>query len=147
MAKPRIAHLAGPNATIQNTPPLVTSNKARRLHGLPLLTDGGGAPARFDALRTQRPAAPATVYVEQFSAHPLERDAAELYAPPDGYIDSGGEFSEQRRNPDDKPVYRIELRPEDGLYPLPYMARQADGSAWEDDAAHPGAPVERRRGL
>ena len=85
--------------------------------------------------------------MEQFSAHPLERDAAELYAPPDGYIDSRGEFSEQRRNPDDKPVYRIELRPEDGLYPLPYMARQADGSAWEDDAAHPGAPVERRRGL
>ena len=145
MAKPRIAHLAGPNATIQNTPPLVTSNKARRLHGLPLLTGGGGAPARFDALRTQRLAAPATVYVEQFSAHPLERDAAELYAPPDGYIDSGGEFSEQRRNPDDKPVYRIELRPEDGLYPLPYMARQADGSAWEDDAAHPGAPAERSR--
>ena len=145
MAKPRIAHLAGPNATIQNTPPLVTSNKARSLHGLPLLTDGGGAPARFDALRTQRLAAPATVYVEQFSAHPLERDAAELYAPPDGYIDSGGEFSEQRRNPDDKPVYRIELRPEDGLYPLPYMARQADGSAWEDDAAHPGAPAERSR--
>ena len=27
--KIRIAHLAGPNATIQNTPPLVTSNKAR----------------------------------------------------------------------------------------------------------------------
>ena len=27
-SKLRIAHLAGPNATIQNTPPLVTSNKA-----------------------------------------------------------------------------------------------------------------------
>ena len=27
--KPRIAHLAGPNATIGNSPPLVTSNKAR----------------------------------------------------------------------------------------------------------------------
>jgi hypothetical protein len=27
--KAQIAHLAGPNATIQNTPPLVTSNKAR----------------------------------------------------------------------------------------------------------------------
>ena len=119
MAKPRIAHLAGPNATIQNTPPLVTSNKARARHGLPLLTDGDGAPARFDALRTQRLAAPATVYVEQFSAHPLERDAAELYAPPDGYLDSAGEFHEKRRNPDDKPVYRIEVSPEDGLYPLP----------------------------
>jgi hypothetical protein len=27
--KPRIAHFAGPNATILNTPPLVTRNKAR----------------------------------------------------------------------------------------------------------------------
>ena len=31
--KARIAHLAGPNATIQNTPPLVTSNKARTKYG------------------------------------------------------------------------------------------------------------------
>src|SRR5467141_840173 len=77
--KPRIAHLAGPNATIQNTPPLVTSNKARAKHKLPLLTDPEGKPARFDVLRPQRLAAPVTVYVEQFSAHPLEADAAELY--------------------------------------------------------------------
>jgi hypothetical protein len=34
--KARIAHLAGPNATIQNTPPLVTSNKARAKNKLPL---------------------------------------------------------------------------------------------------------------
>ena len=45
----------------------------------------------------QRLAAPVTVYVEQFSAHPLERDAAELYAPPDGYLDVRGRFS-QRAN-------------------------------------------------
>ena len=38
-AKIKIAHLSGPNATIQNTPPLVTSNKARAKYGLPLLTD------------------------------------------------------------------------------------------------------------
>ena len=37
--KARIAHLSGPTATIQNTPPLVTSNKARAKHGLPLLTE------------------------------------------------------------------------------------------------------------
>ena len=37
MSKARIAHLAGPNATIQNTPPLVTSNKARARHNLALL--------------------------------------------------------------------------------------------------------------
>jgi L-asparaginase len=76
--KARIAHLAGPNATIQNTPPLVTSNKARAKHKLPLRTDPEGTPARFDVLRPQRLAAPVTVYVEQFSAHPLEADAAEL---------------------------------------------------------------------
>jgi hypothetical protein len=45
---------------------------------------------RFDVLRPQRLAAPVTVYVQQFSAHPLERDAAELYAPPDGYVDVQG---------------------------------------------------------
>ena len=33
--KVKIAHLAGPNATIQNSSPLVTSNKARRKYGLP----------------------------------------------------------------------------------------------------------------
>lgn len=75
--KIRIAHLAGPNATIRNTPPLVTSNKARAKYGLPLLTNPDGSAARFDVLRPQRLAAPVTVYVERFSAHPLERDAAE----------------------------------------------------------------------
>ena len=41
--KPRIAHLAGPTATIQNTPPLVTSNKARLKHGLPPRASATGA--------------------------------------------------------------------------------------------------------
>ena len=86
--KARIAHLAGPNATIQNTPPLVTSNKARAKHNLPLLVNPDSTPSRFDVLRPQRLAAPVTVYVEQFSGHPLEADAAELYGPPDGYVDS-----------------------------------------------------------
>src|SRR5215470_1707496 len=122
--KTRIAHLAGPTATIQNTPPLVTSNKARARHGLPLREDIDGAPLRHDALRPQRLAAPAKVYVEQFSAHPLESDAAELYGPPDGYIGADGVLRKERRNASDKPVFEIELRPEDGLYPLPYMARQ-----------------------
>jgi hypothetical protein len=143
--KPRIAHLAGANATIQNTPPLITSNKARIQYGLKPMTGPDGTPSRFDVLRPQRLAAPATVYVEQFSAHPLERDAAELYGPPDGYLGSDGTFRATRSSPDDKPVYRIELKPEDGLYPLPYMARQADGSAWEDDGAFPGAPAEKSR--
>lgn len=141
----RIAHLAGPNATIQNTPPLVTSNKARAKYGLPLKTGPDDAPLRYDVLRPQRLAAPVTVYVEQFSAHPLEADAAELYAPPDGYLDAQGRFHTERRSPDDKPVYQVTLEPGDGLYPLPYMARQADGSAWEEDCAAPFAPAERAR--
>lgn len=142
--KARIAHLAGPTATIQNTPPLVTSNKARAKRGLPLLTDVDGAPLQHDALRSQRLAAPAKIYVEQFSAHPLEADAAELYGPPDGYIGADGVFRKQRQDEGDKPVYEIELRPEDGLYPLPYMATQADGSAWEEECTSPGALTGRQ---
>jgi len=143
--KPRIAHVSGSNATISNSPPLVTSNKARLKHGLPPLTDPDGGMPRFDVLRPQRLAAPATVYVEQFSAHPLEADAAELYGPPDGYMDAEGIVHETRQHVRDRPVYRIDLLPEDGLYPLPYMARQADGSAWEDDCAFPLAPAEKSR--
>lgn len=144
-AKTRIAHLAGPNATIQNSPPLVTSNKARAKYGLPLAANPDGSPARFDVLRPQRLASPVKAYVEQFSAHPLERDVAELYGPPDGYVDAHGRFHKERQGPDDRPVYEIELKPEDGLYPMPYMARQADGRAWDDDCAEPGAPASRAR--
>jgi len=132
-AKIKIAHLAGPNATIQNTPPLVTSNKARAKHNLPLLKDIEDNVAKFDVLRPQKLAAPATIYVEQFSAHPLEADAASLYGPPDGYLNTAGEFSTERRSDKDRPVYQIEIQPEDGYYPMPYMARRADGSAWETD--------------
>lgn len=139
-AKPRIAHLAGANATIQNSPPLVTSNKARGKYGLPLATNPDGTPLRFDVLRAQRLAAPVTVYVEQFSAHPLERDFAELYAPPDGYLDDAGNFHKERKSSSDKPVYEIKLKPEDGLYPLPYMARQANGEPWEMDGVEKNAP-------
>lgn len=142
--KTRIAHLTGPTATIQNTPPLITSNKARAKRGLPLLKDVDGAPLKHDALRSQRLAAPAKVYVEQFSAHPLEQDAAELYGPPDGYIGADGVFRKERQGPNDKPVYEVELKPEDGLYPLPYMATQADGSAWEDDCTAPGGQKHRQ---
>jgi L-asparaginase len=144
-SKPRIAHLAGPTATVQNSPPLVTSNKARRKYGLPMRTNPDGSDPRFDALRAQRLAAPATVYVEYFSAHPLEADAAELYGPPDGYLDAQGHFQKERTSPQDKAVFEIEILPEDGVYPLPYMARKADGGAWDGECTEPGAPASQAR--
>jgi L-asparaginase len=143
--RPRIAVFAGPTATILNTAPLVTSNQARSRRGLPPLADEHGEPLRFDALRPQRLAAPVTVYVEQHSAHPLERDAAALYGPPDGYVDRSGAFHPERTSPDDVPVYEVVLRPEDGLLALPYMATQTDGSPWDDDAIRSGARPDEGR--
>jgi hypothetical protein len=143
--KTRIAHLAGPTATIQNIPPLVTSNKARLKYSLPPRKNPDGTVPTFDALRAQRLAAPAKVYVERFSAHPLEADAAELYGPPDGYIGADGTFRKARTADSDKPVYEIELHPDDGLYPLPYMAIQADGNPWDEECASPGAPSAKAR--
>lgn len=103
MAKPRIAVFSGPRSTIANTPALVTANKGRldgerRLEG------------RFDHLVPQRLSEPVRVRIEKFSAHPLEADAAEVH------------------HDDGKPYYEVELRPEDGAYLLPYVARRADGS-------------------
>ena len=43
------------------------------------------------------------------------------------------------------PVFEAELHPDDGLYLLPYMARQADGSAWDDATTTPGAPESLAR--
>src|SRR5690606_15353254 len=39
----------------------------------------------------------------------------------------------------DRPVYVATLHPEDGLYPLPYMARRADGGAWERNSSPIGS--------
>ena len=135
---PKIAVFSGPTATILNSPPLITSNKARAAHGLDVV------PARFDALRPQRLAAPVTLYVEALSAHPLEDDAADLYAPPDGWLDDSGEFHTTEPG-SGTPVHRITLDPADGLYPLPFMGRQADGSAWDGPGADPSADHDRTR--
>lgn len=144
--KPLIAVFSGAVSTIQNSEPLLTSNKARQERGLPLLENPDGTPLKFDALRPQRLAAPVTVYIEAFSAHPLEADMQELYAPPDGYVDrQTGAFSTQRNSAEDIPVYEATLRPEDGLYLLPYMARQANGQPWDQACAYPGAPLDECR--
>jgi L-asparaginase/Glu-tRNA(Gln) amidotransferase subunit D len=102
-ARPRIAVFSGPNATITNAPPLVTSNKGRLPHEPQL----GG---RFDHLVAQELYEPVTLKIKRFSAHPLERDAKAVYHDP------GQDY------------YEVELRPEDGPFPLPYVARRADGS-------------------
>lgn len=140
IAKPKIAVFSGPRATIQSSQPLVTSNKARQKYALDQLKNADGTDLKYDHLAPQRLAAPVEVLIEMFSAHPLEKDAAELYAPPDGYVDAKGIFNKQQKNSGDKPVYKVVLSPDDGLYLLPYMARQADGSAWEQDCAYRGAP-------
>ena len=144
-SKPKIAVFSGGTATVHNTIPLVTSNKARTEKGLPLRTNPDGSAIAFDHLAPQRLAAPVEVLIEQFSGHPLEKDVSELYGPPDGYVDSLGTLHSSRQGPTDKAVYRVTLRPEDGLYLLPYMALQADGSAWNGGCTASGAPFEKCR--
>ena len=62
-----------------------------------------------------------------------------------GFLTPAGEFLRTRQGPDDRAVYEITLEPDDGYYPLPYMARQADGSAWEGDGTGPGADRKHSR--
>lgn len=52
MARIKIAHISGPTATIQNTPPLVTSRKARARQ-LDVETEQEHDHGKFDALRPQ----------------------------------------------------------------------------------------------
>src|SRR5258706_15515921 len=99
--RPRIVIFSGPRATIQNSAALVTGRGRREG------AEGDG----YDPLRSQRLAAPVTVYIEAFSAHPLEKDAAELYGEPDGYVDAEGSFSPTRTQAHIKPVYQATLRP------------------------------------
>ncbi|MDQ1576470.1 MAG: L-asparaginase [Microbacteriaceae bacterium] len=135
--RPRIAVFSGPTATVLNSEPLVTSNNARQKYGLPLRTHPDGAPLGQDIVRMQRLAAPVTVYIEAYSAHPMEADAAGLYAEPDGFITSDGTFVVERENADDVPVYEATIGPEDGLFHLPYMARTRDGAAWDSEGIAP----------
>ncbi|HWD25155.1 MAG TPA: asparaginase domain-containing protein [Acidimicrobiales bacterium] len=127
---PKVAVFSGPTATIQNTPPLRTTGVER-------------------LLRAQRLAQPAVVYVEAFSAHPLESDMSELYAPAHGYLDVDGEFVATNGDgvPDGKRgVYRIELDPMNGPLMLPYVSRMADGGAWNHVGTTPFAgPTQSRQ--
>ena len=86
-----------------------------------------------------------TAYVEAFSAHPLERDAAHLYAPPDGWLDADGASTPCNRTATPPRCSSWSCTPTTCSYPLPYMARQHDGSAWEEAATAPYAPSEAAR--
>lgn len=130
-ARPLVALIAGPTATVLNTDPLVTSVKVRAMHGLPPARDWFGREVQVDTLYFQKLAAPATVYVEAGTAHPLESESTGQSQAPDGYLDAHHRFFTERQSPDDRPVHVITLHPEDGLYPLPYAGRQAGGQAWE----------------
>ena len=70
---------------------------------------------------------------------------SEHHGSPDGYIDVDGVFHKEKRGATDKPVYEVELKPEDGLYPLPYVAMQANGKPWEEEGAEPFATDEMAR--
>src|SRR5690606_17289089 len=100
-------------------------------------------PLNQDVVRPQRLAAPVASDIEQFSAHPLESDAAELYGPPDGYIDpETDEFSVEPQSEDAIPVYEVTLYTDDGLFMLPYMALQENGQPWDSTCTESGATYE-----
>ena len=104
MERARIAVFSGPRSTIANSPTLVTSNKGR-------LPGDRTLPGRYDHLVPQQLHEPAVVRIRKYSAHPLEEDSAAVY------------------HEDGKEYYEVELRPDDGPYPLPYVARRTNGSA------------------
>ena len=138
ITKPRVAHLAGPTATIQNTPPLVTSNKARAKYGLPPQDQ----PRRQHAEVRCAAAAAAGRAGEGLCRAVLGACRSRPTRPSSTGRRTAismrpGRSTRTRRSDADKPVYEVELQPEDGLYPLPYMARQADGSAWEEECPVP----------
>ena len=103
MDRPRIAVFSGPRATIANSPTLVTGNKGR-------LPGERALPGRYEHLVPQVLHEPVRVRISKYSGHPLEADSAAVY-----HDDGNG-------------YYEVELRPEDGPYPLPYVARRTNGS-------------------
>ena len=103
MARAKIAVFSGPRATIANSPTLVTGSKGRQPGERAL-------EGRYEHLVPQTLHEPVVVRIRRYSGHPLEADAAAVY------------------QQDGRDYYEVELRPEDGPYPLPYLARRANGS-------------------
>ena len=103
MGRAKIAVFSGPRATIANSPTLVTGNKGR-------LPGERTLPGRYEHLVPQELHEPVVVRIRRYSGHPLEADAEGAY------------------QQDGRDYYEVELRPEDGPYPLSYVARRANGS-------------------
>ncbi len=124
---PKIAVFSGPTATIQNSPPLISGESV---------------------LRAQRVAVSAEIWVEQFSGHPLEADSADLYAPPDGWIDEHGSIHAGDSidvDPTWTPAIRIRIEPKDGPLLLPYTAKTRDGKFWESNGLTPDSEESAQR--
>ena len=115
MSKPRLLVCSGPRATIAKSPPLITSGKGRT-------AEEGADDPRFDTLVPQYLAERVDIQIEPFSAHPMEEGAAEAY------------------HDADAEAHEVTLRPGDGPYPLPYVARRDDGT--EDGAPFDPADAE-----
>ena len=103
MDRATIAVFSGPRSTIANSPTLVTGNKGR-------LPGERTLPGRYEHLVPQLLHEPVVVRIRRYSGHPMEEDSAALY------------------QQDGRDYYEVELRPEDGPYPLPYVARRANGN-------------------
>ena len=121
MDRARIAVFSGPRSTIANSPTLVTGNKGR-------LPGERTLPGRYEHLVPQQLHEPVVVRIRKYSGHPMEEDSAALY------------------QQDGRDYYEVELLPEDGPYPLPYVARRANGSERgqpfeEADLFDPGAEL------
>lgn len=128
--RPRVAVFAGPTATILNTPDVVFPDDGR------------------PADRPQRLVAPAVVYVDAWSSHPLAVDSRGLTRGGDGWLDRDGTFHPTAEAPDDAweregavEVRRIELDPGDGLVMLPGTAAPLAGRrSWGSDGVEVSAP-------
>jgi L-asparaginase len=136
MELPRIAVFSGPTATVLNSPPLITQG-------------GGEPPDGSDTLRAQRLAMPAVVYIEPLTGHPLERDSAELYGPPNCLLDEMGNEHPVSEPPSEgrqlRAVHRVVLRPGDGLFLLPYVATTKSGTPWRGSGLSDGALDSEQR--
>ena len=105
-------------------------------------TTGG----RFAMMRSDRNASPLRRKSMSSNSRRIRSnsDRADLYAAPDGYLDQRRKLSSRAAGRERQARLRNRLNPDDGLYPLPYMARQATGAAGKKNASRPTLPPPAR---